>query len=72
MLDGYRTIRMENPTPAIRRIVLARPEKRNAQSPEMLYEIDDALTRAGGESMPPEAAAIQTAVGPGSADAPVP
>lgn len=39
-------IRYEKPAPAIARIVLARPEKRNAQDKSMLYAIDDAFTRA--------------------------
>lgn len=40
------TIRVEQPTPQVRRIVLARPEQRNAQSPQLLFELDDALAEA--------------------------
>jgi enoyl-CoA hydratase len=32
--------------PGIARITLTRPEKRNAQNPELLYALDDAFTRA--------------------------
>ena len=39
-------VRCEKPDPAIARIVLARPEKRNAQDKPMLYAIDDAFTAA--------------------------
>jgi enoyl-CoA hydratase len=39
-------IRRELPTERVARIVLARPEARNAQSPAMLYELDRALTSA--------------------------
>ncbi|WP_043824615.1 enoyl-CoA hydratase [Rhodococcus opacus] len=39
-------IRREDPAPGIARIVLARPEMRNAQSPQLLYELDAALAAA--------------------------
>lgn len=39
-------IRRELPSSQIARVVLARPEARNAQSPELLYELDRALTSA--------------------------
>lgn len=39
-------IRYEQPSPGVARIVLARPEKRNAQDRAMLYELDDAYLRA--------------------------
>jgi enoyl-CoA hydratase len=39
-------IRRELPTPQVARVVLARPEARNAQSPAFLYELDRALTSA--------------------------
>ena len=39
-------IRIETPAPGVRRVVLARPEKRNAQNPAMLYELDDAFLEA--------------------------
>jgi enoyl-CoA hydratase len=45
--DGY--IRREQPVDGVARIVLARPEARNAQSPELLYQLDRALTDAAGD-----------------------
>lgn len=42
-------IRTEEPADGVRRIVLARPEMRNAQSPEMLYALDDALSAASAD-----------------------
>lgn len=42
----YATIRYETPSPQVARIVLARPERRNAQSIEMLYEFNAAFDRA--------------------------
>ncbi|MEV1292973.1 enoyl-CoA hydratase [Pseudonocardia sp. NPDC049635] len=39
-------IRSERPAPGIHRIVLARAEKRNAQNPTLLYQLDAALTFA--------------------------
>jgi enoyl-CoA hydratase len=39
-------IRREDPAEGVARIVLARPEKRNAQSPDLLYELDAALVTA--------------------------
>jgi enoyl-CoA hydratase len=39
----YKTIRYQNPEPNIVRIVLDRPEARNAQDTRMLYELNDAL-----------------------------
>jgi enoyl-CoA hydratase len=39
-------IRREDPSAGVARIVLARPEMRNAQSPELLYELDAALAAA--------------------------
>jgi enoyl-CoA hydratase len=39
-------IRYEVPEPAIARIVLARPEARNAQDKQLLYELNDAFDRA--------------------------
>ncbi|WP_257428170.1 enoyl-CoA hydratase [Nocardioides carbamazepini] len=37
---------MERPADGVARLVLARPEKRNAQSPELLYELDGRLLEA--------------------------
>jgi len=42
-------IRREDPAPGVARIVLARPAKRNAQSPEMLYELDREFVRAASD-----------------------
>lgn len=39
-------VRYETPEPAIARVVLARPETRNAQDHRMLYELDRAFDRA--------------------------
>lgn len=42
----YQTIRYENPAERVARIVLARPERANAQNNTLLYELDDAFMRA--------------------------
>ena len=42
----YQTIRCERPSERVVRIMLARPELRNAQNTQMLYEIDAALDAA--------------------------
>lgn len=42
-------IRTENPAPKVRRIVLSRPEKRNAQNSSMLYELDSAFAEAAAD-----------------------
>ncbi|MEV4124504.1 enoyl-CoA hydratase [Nocardia sp. NPDC049707] len=47
---GSRCIRQERPAPSVARIVLARPDKRNAQSPELLYELDHAFAAAVADS----------------------
>lgn len=39
-------VRIESPEPAIRRVVLDRPEKRNAQDTHLLYALDDAYSEA--------------------------
>ncbi|WP_448623482.1 enoyl-CoA hydratase [Geodermatophilus sp. URMC 64] len=39
-------VRVERPEAAVMRIVLARPEARNAQDPRMLYELNDAFDLA--------------------------
>src|SRR5437764_12787575 len=39
-------IRYEVPEPGIARVVLARPDKKNAQDKRLLYHLDDAFTRA--------------------------
>ncbi|WP_377267450.1 enoyl-CoA hydratase [Peterkaempfera sp. SMS 1(5)a] len=46
MTSTPKRIRREDPSAGVSRIVLARPEKRNAQDPEMLYELDAALMAA--------------------------
>ncbi|MEV5004011.1 enoyl-CoA hydratase [Nocardioides sp. LML1-1-1.1] len=43
-------IRRENPAEGVARIVLARPEKKNAQNPGLLYELDEAFLTASNES----------------------
>lgn len=42
-------IREENPADGVRRIVLASPQTRNAQSPTLLYELDDAFAAAAAD-----------------------
>lgn len=44
--DGAPRIRYEQPRDDVARVVLARPEKRNAQDRAMLHELDDAYQRA--------------------------
>jgi len=39
-------VRVENPADGVRRVVLARPQVRNAQSPELLYALDGVLAAA--------------------------
>lgn len=43
-------VRVEYPAEGVTRLVLARPEKRNAQNPELLYELDARLVEAAGDS----------------------
>lgn len=43
-------VRREDPAEGVARVVLARPERRNAQSPAMLYQLDAALTAAANEA----------------------
>ena len=40
------TIRYENPAEGVARIMLARPDKHNAISPQMIYEVNAAFDRA--------------------------
>ncbi|WP_445942429.1 enoyl-CoA hydratase [Pseudonocardia sp. T1-2H] len=44
--EQHARIRTEHPARGVARIVLARPEKRNAQDPRMLYELDAAFVAA--------------------------
>ena len=44
--DDAPRIRTEDPAPHVRRIVLARPDARNAQDTRMIYELDDAYVAA--------------------------
>ncbi|HEX9547084.1 MAG TPA: enoyl-CoA hydratase [Acidimicrobiales bacterium] len=44
--ETFEQIRYELPDPHVARVVLARPETRNAQNHEMLYEIDRAFQKA--------------------------
>lgn len=48
-MPDFETIRYEQPAEGVARIVLARPEARNAQDLTMTYEIDAAFTRAGAD-----------------------
>jgi len=43
-------IRREDPAEGVARVVLARPERRNAQTPTMLYQLDAALTEAANDA----------------------
>lgn len=43
---NFETIRIDRPTTHVFRIFLSRPETRNAQNPEMLYELDTAYQQA--------------------------
>ncbi|MGP3533163.1 enoyl-CoA hydratase [Microbacterium sp. RD1] len=43
-------VRREDPAPHVARIVLARPEKRNAQSPQLLYALDAEFVRASSDA----------------------
>lgn len=47
-MDGveFERIRYELPDPQVARVVLARPDNRNAQDKKMLYEIDHAFNMA--------------------------
>lgn len=42
-------IRREDPAEGVARVVLARPEARNAQSPDLLYELDASLAAAAAD-----------------------
>ncbi len=46
MASEYQQIRYETPAPKVARIVMDRPERRNAQGIAMTYELDDAFKRA--------------------------
>jgi enoyl-CoA hydratase len=43
-------VRREDPAAGIARVVLARPERRNAQNPAMLYQLDAALVAAANDA----------------------
>jgi enoyl-CoA hydratase len=43
---AFERVRCETPAPGVARVVLARPEARNAQDKQMLYELDRALVAA--------------------------
>ena len=49
MTQNFTRIRFEQPAPAVARIALARPETRNAQDPQMLYEVDAAFNLAAAD-----------------------
>lgn len=44
--DAYETIRYEEPLPGVARVVMSRPEARNAQNKKMTYELNRAFDRA--------------------------
>jgi enoyl-CoA hydratase len=44
--DAYETIRYEGPSPGVARVVMSRPESRNAQNKQMIYELNRAFDRA--------------------------
>lgn len=43
---AYETIRYENPSAGVARVVMSRPEARNAQNKKMTYELNQAFDRA--------------------------
>src|SRR5882757_1089915 len=45
-MSEFERIRYETPAAGVARVVLARPEKQNAQDRKMLYEVDAALCEA--------------------------
>jgi enoyl-CoA hydratase len=45
-MNSYETILYQNPAPGIARIVLSRPQARNAQDLQMTYELNEAFDRA--------------------------
>jgi enoyl-CoA hydratase len=47
---AYSSLLVDNPLPAVARITLNRPERRNAQNPTLLYELDDAFSAAAQDS----------------------
>ncbi len=44
--NDYETVRYESPAPGVARVVMDRPDARNAQNLQMTYELDAALQRA--------------------------
>jgi enoyl-CoA hydratase len=47
--ESYERVRAERPAASIARVVLARPDQRNAQDAQMLYELDHALMAAAND-----------------------
>ena len=47
---SYERVRAERPATSIARVVLARPDRRNAQDAQMLYELDHALMAAAADN----------------------
>ncbi len=45
-MTGFQTLLYENPAPHLARIVLNRPDTRNAQDTRLLYELNDAFNKA--------------------------
>jgi len=50
-VSEFETVRYERPAEKVARIVLNRPEARNAQSMRMLYELNDAFDRAAQDDL---------------------
>ena len=46
MSDSYATLLYEKPAPGVARIVMNRPDARNAQNLDMTYDLDAAFSRA--------------------------
>src|ERR1700692_1696147 len=47
--DDQPRVRVERPANGVSRIVLARPDKRNAQDPALLYELDASFAAAAAD-----------------------
>ena len=47
----YQTVIYETPAPHVARLVLNRPETRNAQDTRMLYELNQAFDRAAQDKL---------------------
>jgi enoyl-CoA hydratase len=47
--SNYETVRYESPAPGVARVVMDRPDARNAQNLQMTYDLDAALQRAAND-----------------------